>query len=404
MEFPINTPNTQAPITVSELSKRLKSLIEFEFQFIHITGEISNCKKHTPSGNFYFVLKDDKSQVSGVMWNSRSARLAFEPKDGMRVIIKGRLSLYETRGTYQIDVFEMFQAGLGELQMAFEALKQKLFSEGLFDEARKKSLPEFPENVVIITSETGAVIEDFKRIANKRFPSTKITLIPATVQGTTTAKNVIKALKFAQNLEYKIDVICIARGGGSIEDLWGFNDEALARAICDCMIPVVSAIGHEIDFTICDFVADVRAATPSAAAELIFPDKNDYLERVKQSEYLIKKIVSGKISSLSEYLDGLKNNYFFNKPIDILNDFKMKLDDYQDELKNLTTEKFSAVKNDLNYIEKILFNISPENTLKRGYSLVKKNDKYISSSDELVLFDRVKIQFKDGENDAEIIS
>lgn len=402
MELSIKTSET--PITVSELSRRIKSLIEFEFQYILITGEISNCKKHTPSGNFYFVLKDDKSQVSAVMWNSRSVRLAFEPKDGMRVVIKGRLSLYETRGTYQIDVFEMFQAGLGELQMAFEALKQKLFEEGLFDHARKKSLPEFPENVVIITSETGAVIEDFKRIANKRFPSAKITLIPATVQGTTTAKNVIKALKFAQTLEYKIDVICIARGGGSIEDLWGFNDEALARAICDCMIPVVSAIGHEIDFTICDFVADVRAATPSAAAEIIFPDKNDYLERIKQSEYLIKKIVSGKISNLGEYLNGLKNNYFFNKPIDILNDFKMKLDDREDELKNLTIEKFSAIKNDLNYIEKILFNISPENTLKRGYSLVKKNGKYVSSSEELILFDRVKIQFKDGENDAEIIS
>lgn len=402
MELPIKTSET--PITVSELSKRIKSLIEFEFQYILITGEISNCKKHIPSGNFYFVLKDDKSQVSAVMWNSRSVRLAFEPKDGMRVVIKGRLSLYETRGTYQIDVFEMFQAGLGELQMAFEALKQKLFAEGLFDHARKKSLPEFPENVVIITSETGAVIEDFKRIANKRFPSAKITLIPATVQGTTTAKNVIKALKFAQTLEQQIDVICIARGGGSIEDLWGFNDEALARAICDCIIPVVSAIGHEIDFTICDFVSDVRAATPSAAAEIIFPDKNDYLERIKQSEYLIKKIVSGKISNLGEYLDGLKNNYFFNKPIDILNDFKMKLDDQEDELKNLTTEKFSAIKNDLNYIEKILFNISPENTLKRGYSLVKKNGKYVSNSDELVLFDRVKIQFKDGENDAEIIS
>jgi exodeoxyribonuclease VII large subunit len=402
MELPIKTSET--PITVSELSRRIKSLLEYEFQYVFVTGEISNCKKHIPSGNFYFVVKDDKSQISSVMWNSRSIKLGFEPKDGQRVVIKGRISLYETRGTYQIDVFEMYQAGLGELQMAFEALKQKLFEEGLFDEARKKPLPEFPENVVIITSETGAVIEDFKRIANKRFPAAKITLIPATVQGTTTAKNVIKALKFAQNLNYKIDVICIARGGGSIEDLWGFNDEALARAICDCIIPVVSAIGHEIDFTICDFVADIRAATPSAAAEIIFPDKNDYLERIKQSEYLIKKIVSGKISNLGEYLDGLKNNYFFNKPIDILNDYKMKLDDCEDELKNLTLEKFSAIKNDLNYIEKILFNISPQNTLKRGYSLVKKNGKYVSSSDELVLFDRVKIQFKDGENDAEIIS
>ncbi|HRE41663.1 MAG TPA: exodeoxyribonuclease VII large subunit [Ignavibacteria bacterium] len=391
------------PVSITELTNRIKSVMEFEFKFIYAEGEISNYKLHTPKGNMYFVLKDEKSAINAVMWNTHNSKLNFSPKDGLKVIVKGRISVWDTRGTYQIDVWEMNQSGLGDLQIAFERLKEKLRNEGLFDEFHKKPLPEFPENVAIITSETGAVLQDFKRVAEKRFPLINLKIFPAIMQGEGAAKTVINALKTANNPKYKIDVVCIARGGGSIEDLWAFNDESLAREIYNSKIPVVSAIGHETDFTICDFVSDKRAPTPSAAAEIILPDKNDYLERLNRFQYLIINIGTRKINSLTSDLNYIQNNYFFRKPLDTLNTFKINLDDYEEDLQKISIEKISKLNIKLNYIEKIFFNLSPENNLKRGYSIIKKGEKYISSVNELNLFDKISIKFKDGDKNAEVI-
>lgn len=391
-----------SPVSISELTKRLKSVVEYEFKFVFAEGEISNFKLHSPKGNMYFVLKDDSSSINAVMWNTHNTKLNFQPKDGLKVIIKGRITIWDARGTYQIDVWEMMQSGLGDLQLAFENLKEKLKSEGLFDESHKKPLPQFPKNVAIITSETGAVIKDFIRVSEKRFPLINLILIPAVMQGEGSAKTVINALKTANNPELKIDVICIARGGGSIEDLWEFNNENLAREIFKSGVPVVSAIGHETDFTIADFVADKRAPTPSAAAEIILPDKNDYLERLNRFQYLISNLGIRKINNLTSNLTYIQNNYFFRKPLDTLNNFKINLDEFEDELLKLPVNKFNNLNTELNYIEKIFFNLSPENNLKRGYSIIKKGDEYISSAKKLNLFDKITIKFKDGSKDAEV--
>ncbi len=385
------------PITISELTRELKALVESEFKFIYVIAEISNFKRHTPSGHCYFILKDESSQINATLWSFRYNHLNFNPQDGDKVLIKGKVVLYEPRGTYQIDVTDMQKTGLGELQAAFEKLKDKLQEEGLFESERKRKLPEFPEKVGIVTSETGAVIQDFKNVTKKRYPVAKILLFPTLVQGAGSAENVCRAIRQANNAKYNLDIIVVARGGGSMEDLWTFNEEIVAREVFNSRVPVVSAIGHEPDFTICDFVADLRAPTPSAAAEMIFPDKQELLERINQIDYYIKIYIKDRVEVYYSSLENIENSYFFKKPVDMLNEYKMRTDDIQKDIERITKEKLSRVKESLLNKEKLLNSISPEQTLKRGFTYIIKDGKLISRKVKVKEGEDITVRFYDGD-------
>ncbi len=412
------------PLTVSELSSFIKQTLETQLRDVFVVGEISGYKRAMPSGHSYFVIKDENSQISCNLWNFRYNYLRFKPADGMKVLIRGRVTVYEPRGTYAIEVHSMNRIGEGELQAAFERLKEKLLKEGLFDASHKRALPEFPENVAIITSETGAVIEDFIKVSRKRYPHFNLYLFPALVQGKGSAESVCRAVRAANEYHVKFDVLVLARGGGSIEDLWTFNEESVARAVYNSNIVTVSAIGHEVDFTICDFVADFRAPTPSAAAEHILPDRKVLLENLRDYENGLKSAVNDRIKYLKERLDNIQSNYSFNKPRDILNEVRMRIDEISDELSELLSEKLdfyktdleekentlhsslseriAFLKNDLNYKEKMLKNVSPDNTLKRGFSYIKKNGKVVSKKGDLSPKDSISINFHDGSVNAEV--
>lgn len=388
------------PITISELTDQIKSLVEQEFKFLYIVGEISNFKMHTASGHFYFVLKDENAQVSALMWNSRNKDLFFTPEEGMKVIVKGRITLYKTRGTYQVDVFEMEPYGMGELQVAFEKLKEKLLLEGLFDEEFKKPISRFPSRVGLITSETAAALHDFQNITSRRYPSVELILFPALMQGAGSAKSVCNAIRAANKPEFELDIIVITRGGGSIEDLWTFNEEIVAREVFNSKVSVVSAIGHEIDYTICDFVADLRAPTPSAAAEMIFPDKTELLERINQFDYNLKIYLSERINFYHSELENISKNYFFNKPLDLLGEYSLKIDEYRDLVGKVVKNKFDNLNAELSSIEKLIFNIGPEQTLKRGFTYILKDGKIVSRKKQLQRDDDVMIRFHDGDKGA----
>lgn len=281
------------PMSVSELTTRLKNQIESEFGTIAVEGELSNCKQWS-SGHLYFTLKDDRAQLRGVMFRTTVQRLKFRPEDGMRVIARGRISVYEQKGEYQIvaDAFE--PAGAGALQVAFEQLKKKLQAEGLFDAARKRALPVLPRRIGVITSLDGAAVRDIVRVLTQRHPDARVVIRPARVQGEGAAAELIRALTAIVNVP-EIDVVIIGRGGGSAEDLWAFNDEKLARAIAACPVPVISAVGHEVDFTIADFVADVRAATPSNAAEIVVDRADNFRTRIRHAERRLALVASAQL-------------------------------------------------------------------------------------------------------------
>lgn len=279
-------PKPAGPITVGELTARLKQCIESDFGTVHVEGELSNCKQWS-SGHLYFTLKDDRAQLRGVMFRTTVQRLKFKPEDGMRIVARGRLSVYEQKGEYQIvaDAFE--PAGAGALLVAFEQLKKKLQAEGLFDQSRKRALPVLPRRIGVITSLDGAAVRDIVRVLTQRHPDARIVIRPARVQGEGAPADLIRALAAIVKVD-EIDVVIIGRGGGSTEDLWAFNDEKLARAIAACPVPVISAVGHEVDTTIADYVADVRAATPSNAAEIVVDRADNFRSRIQQAEQRLK--------------------------------------------------------------------------------------------------------------------
>lgn len=389
------------PLTVTELTRGIKSVLENEFSFVYVVGELSNFKDHS-SGHFYFTLKDDKAQLSAIMWSSRNKELIFSPKNGMKVLVKGRIILYETRGSYQIDVFDMQPAGLGELQIAFEKLKQKLFDEGLFDASVKKNIPGFPERVGIITAETGAALQDFIRVTEKRYPIVKLFLFNAMMQGSGSAESIVRAIKSANKQRYDLDVIVIARGGGSIEDLWSLNEEIVAREIHRSAIPVVSAIGHEIDFTISDFVSDLRAPTPSAAAEMIFPDRSELSKRIIEYSNDLNNIIYSKIDNLKKIIDNSSSNYYFRRISDIINEYKFRLDEIDKKILYNISGKFNVLKRSLDSSDKLLNSLSPEQVLKRGFTIVTRDKKVINRKSGLKKFDNIDINFYDGETSAVI--
>ena len=344
---------------VSELNKNIKRLLEESFPFLWISGEISNFKI-PPSGHVYFTLKDAASQISAVVFRGQAAGLKFKLENGLSVIGLGRLGVYEPRGTYQI-IFEYLEPkGVGALQLAFEQLKRKLADEGLFDDRHKSPLPALPRMVSVVTSPTGAVVRDFIRIARRRYDNLHIQVVPVTVQGARAPVEMVQAID-ALNRIGQTDVIVLARGGGSIEDLWAFNDEALARAVAGSKIPVVSAIGHETDFTIADFVADLRAPTPSAAAELVVPQKEVLQRQVRELQRILYRLITNKIELKRKNISTLGDRIVHPKRR--LQDLRMRLDDDTLRLGGSIQERIRRDRERLAFRHDMVMHLSPARTI-----------------------------------------
>jgi exodeoxyribonuclease VII large subunit len=380
--------------SVSDLTKKIKGILEMNFKNIALQGEISNCKLHS-SGHIYFTLKDEHAQIQGVMWRSRAANLFFTPQDGMKVIARGNITLYEVRGVYQIDVVQLQPLGVGELQMAFERLKQSLAAEGLFDAQRKKPLPLYPASIGLVTSSTGAALRDILNILQRRFPSVEVILNPVKVQGAGAAEEIAMAIRDF-NTFGKIDVMIIGRGGGSLEDLWAFNEEIVARAIFDSRIPIVSAVGHEIDFTIADFVADLRAPTPSAAAELVVPNRTDLVEIVRNFHYNCRQLIAEEITSQRENIISLLQSYSFNTPFDRLRQHSQRVDELQRTLRQNLKSKVELTQQHLGSLSKRIASLNPETVLARGYAMVYRDDVIISDAHVLRRDEKIELKFRDG--------
>ncbi|MDZ7372557.1 MAG: exodeoxyribonuclease VII large subunit [candidate division KSB1 bacterium] len=354
--------------TVWELTREIKILLETTIPEVWVKGEISNFKHHQPSGHMYFSLKDERAQIRCVMWRSRNLALRFLPTDGMMVYVRGRVEVYEPRGEYQINVEELVPVGVGELQLAFEELKRRLKEEGLFDERHKKPLPPYPERIGIVTSETGAAIRDLVSIIWRRFPSVELILCPVRVQGEGAAQEIAAAID-AFNEYGQVDVLIVGRGGGSLEDLWAFNEEVVARAIFRSRIPVISAVGHEIDFSIADFVADYRAATPSAAAEKVVRDREEVLRHIRQLMSKSYRLLERRIANHWDRLRGIQNSYGFRRPEGLVSQHRQRLDDLTRRLETALAHRFEVHRHKLEGLRQRLETLSPEATLRRGYSI-----------------------------------
>ena len=388
-------------LSVSQVNTYIRSLIDGNRNLsnILISGEISNFTDHYRTGHLYFSLKDSKSVLKAVMFNDSARRLKFMPKDGMKVIVSGKITVYEPSGQYQIIVKSMQPDGVGALHIAYEQLKEKLSKEGLFDKSRP--LPEYPKKIAVITSETGAAVQDIKNILGRRWPIAEINLIPCTVQGEYAEGQLTKAVKQANTIP-DVDIIIIGRGGGSIEDLWAFNSEKLARAIYDSKIPVISAVGHETDFTICDFVSDLRAPTPSAAAELAVPDVRDVMGSLLSTDEHIKSRALAVVNEKSQQLDLLSSSRSFKSPNEIWDSKKRDLDVLSKELKQLADGKLKNESHNLSETYAKLEALNPLNILLRGYSAVTKDDKFISSVANVSVGDKITIKMSDGSVSADV--
>jgi exodeoxyribonuclease VII large subunit len=347
--------------TVSQLNQRAKQLLEITFSSIKVEGEISNLSRPS-SGHWYFTLKDKGAQVRCAMFRSRTAQVRFQPKEGDKIVVRGKVSLYENRGDYQLIVDAMKPAGEGQLQQAFIQLKQKLGAEGLFNPEHKQALPTDIKRIAVITSPTGAAIHDILTVLNRRFPAIEVDIYPAQVQGQESAQQIIWSIKQA-NLDAKTDVIIVGRGGGSIEDLWSFNDEQLARTIFHSQLPIVSAVGHEVDFTIADFVADIRAPTPSAAAEMLSPNQEDYLSRVNTLRARLENSIQQQLQNKQWQLQSVERG--LQHPGDKLSQYAQTLDMLELRMQQSQKNKLSQLMQKLAKGQQRLQQQSPANKLQK---------------------------------------
>lgn len=428
-------------LKITELNNYIKTMFD-ENSFlrkIYLKGEISNFKNHT-RGHLYFTLKDDTSRISAVMFYNNALSLSFKPEDGMNVLVEGRISCYPAQGTYQIYVEKMEMDGLGNLYIEYEKLKKKLAQEGLFDQKYKKPIPKFPTKIGIITASTGAAIRDILSTIKRRYPICETILFPSLVQGAQAAPDIVKQIKKAN--EYDLDVIICGRGGGSIEDLWAFNEEIVARAIFESRIPIISAVGHEVDFTIADFVADLRAPTPTGAAEMAVPTKLDIINLIEEKKIRLNTCVQNEIKNRTLKIKNLEDSFVLKNPMSLYEIKEQKLDTLFESLNKNISLKLNDIKNKLNVIENsyILRNpltiydpiknelsnytlklntmikqildtkthkyemttntlklVNPLNILDKGYSLVTINENVIKTSDEVNVNDELKIKLSKGE-------
>ncbi len=343
----------------------------------------------------YFTLKDEGAALSAVLWRSRVGSLGFSPEDGVKVVVRGDITVYPPRGNYQIDVQAMQPLGIGELQREFERLKKQLMAEGLFDEKRKKPIPHYPSRIGIITSPTGAALQDIITVISRRFPAVELLIAPVRVQGTGAAEEIAGAI--AMMNEFRgADVLIVGRGGGSLEDLWPFNEEIVARAIAASQIPIISAVGHEVDFSISDFVADLRAPTPSAAAELVVPDRRTILETLRNYRYTINDTMGSIIDRLRERVAQIVGSYAFNRPVDVLRQYSQHHDELERRLHSSFVHGYRLTQHRAQALCQRMEALNPDLVLKRGYALVRKEDMIVKSRSELRHDDVLTIQFHDG--------
>ena len=362
-------------LSVSELTAKIKDLIESNFSSVIVRGEISNFTHHS-SGHMYFTLKDKHSELRAVMFKGKNSSLAFTPKNGTDVVIQGNLSVYEMRGQYQIIAQHMEPAGIGALFLAFEELKKRLLAEGLFDKSKKKPIPKFPSTIGIVTSRTGAALRDMLIIFKRRAPQVKIIVRPALVQGSEASNDIIAAIKDL-SLQEGVNLIIIGRGGGSIEDLWSFNDEALAREIFKCSKPIISAVGHETDITISDMVADLRAPTPSAAAEIAINNILEISQSIENNLIRLRNLIESKIATTWQTFDNLSERHFLQKPKMVFIRQKEKIDRLKNNLSLSMNKIISLKKSSAINLFTHLDALSPNNTLNRGYSIAYNKDRLI---------------------------
>ncbi len=382
-------------LTVSELTRQIKQTLEEEFLQITVQGEISNFKPHV-SGHWYFNLKDSGAVISCTMWKGYNSSVFFTPQDGIKITVIGRITVYPPRGNYQFDVRSMKPAGIGELQSAFEILKQKLSNEGLFDEEFKKPIPSLPRRIGIVTAIDGAAFRDMISIARRRFPLVELVIAPSKVQGSGAAENLVESIK-TLNRKKDIDVIIIGRGGGSIEDLWAFNEEIVVRSIFESKIPVISGIGHEIDFTISDFVADLRAATPSAAMEIATPDKADYFAFINDFLYNSGQNITNLFDNKKNRILDSIGSYGFKMPLDLLRRKSQQVDGIVYKMSVNFDKQFLMLKNKLSLLSKSLESHDVKKTLKKGFVLVKQDSKFITRSSKFICGKETQLEFFDGE-------
>lgn len=392
-------------LTVSELNNYIKKTLDNDFILnnLLVKGEVSNLKYHS-SGHIYFSLKDSISKINCVMFKSNSANLDFKLTEGMEVIANARCSIYPGTGSLQLYIEKLQKEGIGELHIKFEKLKKKLQDEGYFDEQHKKEIPKMPKRIGVVTSETGAVIRDIINVSKRRSSLIDIVLYPALVQGEGAYKTIINGIKYFNNTK-SVDVIIIGRGGGSIEELWNFNEEDLAKEIFKSKIPIISAVGHEVDFTISDFVSDYRASTPSQAAEIAVPLEIDIMYEIDNYNKRINEIVFNKFSYEKEKLSNYKKILSLNSPEVILSNSYLELDRIEDRMKKLVFNKIEKEKLKIKSLNDILEAHNPINVLKKGYTIVEDNEKnIISSKEEIKDLDEFNIIFKDGKVKGKIIS
>ena len=344
-----NQIDTSKYVTISVINKYLKKVFEnnTHLQNVYLKGEISNFKAHS-RGHWYFTLKDEESRINAIMFSFNAVKTKFKPMDGMKVLVTGKISVYESSGSYQVYVNDMVEDGIGNLHIAFEQLKEKLNKEGLFDQSHKKRIPKIPNKIGIVTAPTGAAIKDILSTIKRRFPLCETILFPALVQGEGAAPSIVKQIKKAQ--KYDIDTLIVGRGGGSIEDLWAFNEEIVAREIYNCKIPVISAVGHEIDFTISDFVADLRAPTPTGAAEMAVPNMYDMLTYLEQVKIRSREAFNKKIDYLKLMLNKFTNSYILQNPMSIYEVKEQNLDNLIEKLNTTIINKINNYKINLNSI------------------------------------------------------
>ena len=411
-------------ITVSKVTDYIGELIgsDSNLKHIFIKGELSNVKLYR-SGHLYFTLKDEESQIRGVMFGARY-KLKFKPKDGMKVLIEGKIEVYKNYGTYQLYVSEISKDGIGDLHRKYEELKEKLNKEGLFDDSHKKKIPNFPKRIGVVTAANGAAIRDIITTIKRRWPLCEVLLFPSLVQGDKAAENIVYQIKRSE--KFNLDTLIVGRGGGSIEDLWSFNEEIVARAIYDCNTPVISAVGHEIDFTIADFVADFRAATPTAAAEIAVPPYEEIKNGINQLSLRANLAINKTLDENKSKLDNIVSKQLFTAPCELYAPKEMMLDNVVRRLQHSSESLIMRNKNKLDLLknsnvlknpENIIKNqkenyllqlskleiLNPLNTLKRGYTLAKIEGKVVSSAKQLKSGDDLEVEFEDGNVNTKVI-
>ena len=391
-------------LTVSQLNFYVKSVLDSDprLNYVFLCGEISNLTDHYRSGHIYLSLKDNKSVIRAVMFAGNARNLKFKPMEGMKVICRGRVTLYEATGQYQYYIEDMQPDGIGALYQAYEQLKEKLQSKGLFDESHKKPILYCPKTIGVITSPTGAAVQDIKNILTRRFPSVNIILCPVLVQGDNAAPQLVDAVNKLN--EYDLcDTIIIGRGGGSIEDLWAFNDENLAYAIYNSHIPVISAVGHETDFTICDFVSDLRAPTPSAGAELAVPDRNEILQNLDAQRQYLSSLMDKKLIENNNIVSEMTTKLLSLSPDDKIAKLYNDLDFLSQKYENNSNRIFQNTANKIELLATKLESLNPVSTLKRGYSVVTNNDKTVTSVKDVKNGDTLAINVTDGKIISKVI-